>query len=192
IGRACEYFVPPELFEELLENNPPGDEWALVVPQVRKINQLMQRLFEKADMQIMIYESVFFNFSISGELDFFNYKVILSAEQRLKYLTYMVNLFENNPNLSVKMALRNFATDYRYRINPCVFLSDRISYIRVENRKYHNNIMMFNHTSVKKMFDQFYAQIWEADESHLISDRTQICKSMNHLIKSLKILSEVE
>ena len=192
IGRASEYFVPPELFEELLENNPPDDEWALVIPQVRKINQLMQRLFEKSDMQIMIYESVFFNFSISGELDFFNYKVILSAEQRLKYLTYMVNLFENNPNLSVKMALRNFATDYRYRINPCVFLSDRISYIRVENRKYHNNIMMFNHTSVKKMFDQFYAQIWEMDEDNLISDRTQICKSMNHLIKSLKILGEVE
>ena len=184
--------MPSDLFEELIAQNPFEDEWKTMIPELRKIHRMTQRILQKSDIQMMLYESVLFNFAISGELDFFNHKMILSVEQRMRYLVYLQSLFENNFNISVKMIRRNFASDYRYRINPCLFLSDRISYIRVENKKYHNNIMTVNHVVVKNMFDDFYKQIWEFEEEHLIDDNENIGKGLEHLIKSLYIMAEIE
>ena len=52
--------------------------------------------------------------------------------------------------------------------------------------------MTVNHVVVKNMFDDFYKQIWEFEEEHLIDDNENIGKGLEHLIKSLYIMAEIE
>ena len=190
LGRMQEYFLPPGLFDEIISKgyvfgNP--DRYAL---KLKKIYELTQNLLNKSKLKLMISESALFSLSISGELDFFNQKVILTVDQRMEYLKHMLSIIENNQDIQIKMVCRNFASDYHYRVNPCLFLSDRISYIRVENEKYSNNLMVFNHVSVKKSFDCFYEQIWSEEGDIIVDDRIQVCNSIRHVIQGLQIMPE--
>ncbi len=86
------------------------------------------------DVFIMIYNSALTNFMLSGELDFFNKKIVLDAKERKKQLEHLKNLFLDHRDLHVKMVSGGFSDDFRYITNPCMFLSDTVNYLRLEKR----------------------------------------------------------
>lgn len=191
VGQMSEYFLSEDLFEEILSQEDEK-EWCVDFDLLRKTQGLTKSVFEEAKMKIMIYESAFTNFAVSGELDFYNHKIILNAEQRLKYLEYLLSTLKNNPKLEIKLINGGFVADFQYAEKPTLFMSDLVSYLRLDNHYYKNNIMILNGPSINSMFDQFYEEIWEKEKEVVVDDRKEIINNIHHFMKSVLLLAKMQ
>lgn len=192
MGHMTEHFLPDDLFEEIVgQLTASGRECGLTKEELYELHRLTHNLLEEAEIRIVLYESAFSNLNATGELDFFNGKVVLTPEQRLRYLESLFTLFQSKENLKVKLVYGQFVTDYQYRGDQCIFLSDMLSYLRLDNsRRTDNNLVIINRRDVQTIFDNFYESIWADCEEVVISDRTAINNYIHHTIQSSHLISQ--
>ena len=187
IGHITEHFVSPELFAELKEqcfaDNPQAAQEAerayLVASNAIKNNQL----------RMMVYSSAFVDFALSGEVDFFNNKVVITPQQRTRELKHIRELLQSMDTDHLKMMNGGFSDDFKYVTNPCMFLADSLDYLRLENLQYENNLMLIKDNRARQVFDVFFEKIWEYEHINMVSDHGEIINKLDSLIQTAELLA---
>lgn len=183
LGHATELLLPQDVFEELTERDDRDTS------EYHRLYRLSQSIIESEHSQIMIYESAIANLAVDGIIDFYNRPVSLSPKQVIRCLDYYANLMDKGGR--IKLIDEGFSDDFRYITNPCMFLSDSLCYIRLENNRYENNILILNDRTVKKMFDQFFTTVWTDRTDVVTENREQIKRKIQHYKSSAKILLSI-
>ena len=82
-GHFTEQMIPEKLFKELCESNQlhPEDE------KIQRIGTLLKTAMPNA--RLLIYRTAFDKLTVSGELDFFNSKVVLTNTQQKECIKYI-------------------------------------------------------------------------------------------------------
>ncbi len=190
IGHMMEFFITKDLFDQLLDRAFPSDN--AVRKEAERAYLIAQNVFRRKDVFVMIYNSALTNFMLSGELDFFNKKVILDAGERKTQLEHFKNLLEVHDELQIKMVSGGFSDDFRYITNPCIFLSDTINYLRLENNYYDKNILLIRDNKLREVFNTFYEKIWLDRQDVVVSERQLILDQLDNLISAAGLLCDVE
>lgn len=186
LGHATELILSDDLFDELLTciNTQDKDE-------LHKLHHLAQNVIRQPGTRIMVYESALSDLVVSGELDFFNNRVVLTPAQRIRYLAYMLSVL-NTSDILFKLVDGCFSTDFQYITNPCLFLSDSLCYLRLENGRYCDNLLVLNDKSVKEMFEQFYEKIWNKRQDVVIETRSEVINKILHYKASADLIAKME
>lgn len=190
VGHMMEVFITKDLFDDLLEKEFSESE--LARKEAGRAYLIAQNIFGQKDVFIMLYNSALTNFMLSGELDFFNKKVVLAAKERKRQLEHLKDLLEKHRDLHIKTVSGGFSDDFRYITNPCIFLSDSIGYLRLENNYYDKNILLIRENKLQEIFNTFYDEIWNERQDVVISERQLILEQLDNLIKAAALLSDVE
>lgn len=190
VGHMMELFITKDLFDRLLESEFSEDN--LARKEAGRAYLIAQNLFAREDVFIMIYNSALTNFMLSGELDFFNKKVVLDAKERKVQLEHFKDLLDVQSDLRIKMISGGFSDDFRYITNPCIFLSDSINYLRLENNYYDKNILLIRDNKLREIFNTFYDKIWIDRQDVVVSERQLILEQLDNLINAAGLLCDVE
>lgn len=186
LGHATEMILPDDLFDSLLKRIEGVD-----TAELKRLHLIMQRVVREQGMSVMIYESVFSEMVVSGELDFFNHKIFLTQSEKLSFLDYFKELISSDCLMNLKLIAGYLNADFKYVTNPCIFLSDMVSYVRLENGRYQNNIMIINDQSAKNIFKAFYSKIWNERDDIIIDDRKEIYKMVAHYRASVYFTEQI-
>lgn len=192
IGHMAECFLPDDLFEEIVSKLDTMRIWKMDVAELRRIHNLLKNVLEENKVQIMIYESTFTNFVVSGELDFFNYKVTLTPMQRMRYMKYLLYVLNKNQNMEMKMVQRRFIANFQCTEQQSLYMSNAISYLRLDNYHYRNNIAILNRPVIVEMFNRFYYEIWNNQKDVVIEEKSEILNDIDHFMKAVLLLSKTE
>ncbi len=187
VGYVMERFLPDSIYNALLEQlarNPQYGESQL--KKLKNLNQLNQSVLESSNVRIMIYESVFSSLVISNEIDFYGQKLKLSPKQKIELLYHFMELFTERKNLHVKLIHKRFTSNVRYITNQCVFLSDKCSYLRLNNNNGPNCSMMVDRNDVQNILDQFFETLWTNNTDMLLDDPASIKEVLYHVIHVLE------
>lgn len=179
LGHATELLLPQDVFDEIVAGMPREEEY-------RRLYLLSQVVLSNPNTRLMAYESALSELVVTGILDFYNQPVKLTSDQILRCLDYYISLFEMGAQL--KLIKGGFSTDFRYITNPCLFLSDTVCYIRLENQRYENNILLFNSREIKKLFDSFFETVWTKREDVVASDPATIIDKLKHYRSTAEVL----
>lgn len=186
-GHMTEHFLPDSLFETLLDQLPPSTP----LDEMRKMHSLTQTIVEKSPIQLVLYESALSDLAVSENLDFFNCKLHMTAAQRLQYMTHLLSLFEKCENLEIRLIHGRIISDSQYISNPCMFLSDVISYLRLDNCA-QSSLLLVNQPDMQDIFDHFYEEVWNNCKNVVISDRCSILSYIQHSVQALQLICHAE
>lgn len=190
IGHFTESLLPHDLFEEVLQTVSKKSSWALDNSELRKTHKGVAKMLPELDFSVLFTDDSFKNFLVTGKLDFYNHWVYLSVQQRVRCLRYIVELIENG-KLNVKLSTRRLVEDFSYTTNPCIYLSDYISYVRVD-KEMEDTVLVMNRPEVVELFKSFYYEIWNEKEDIMISDRQAIVRKIKSIITSAELLEKIE
>ena len=65
---------------------------------MQNIHLLVEEVLKKSHVRILLYETALSQFAISGELDFYNNKILLDTRQREQCLSYILNIIHSLEN----------------------------------------------------------------------------------------------
>ena len=181
LGHATELLIPQDVFSELVEKKDNCDE-------LEKLYLLSQNILSKGLLRVMIYESVLADLVVDGTLDFYNTPVKLTVSQCLRCFSYYENLV--NSGVPIRLIDGGFSDDFRYITNPCMFLSDSVCYLRLENNRYRDNILLVNDRMAKDMFYDFFEDVWENREDVVTSVKKDIIEKISHYRLSAEVLKK--
>lgn len=190
IGHITEHFVSPELFAELKESGIAHNSQA--VAEAERAYIVASNAVRNNQLRMMVYSSAFVDFALSGELDFFNQKIVLTPQQRKRELVYIRELLLCMDSDHLKMMNGGFSDDFKYVTNPCLFLADSLDYLRLENLQYENNLMLIKDTKARQMFNMFFEKIWKYEHLNVVSDHNEIIKKLDNLIATVDLLATAE
>jgi hypothetical protein len=183
LGHATELILPADVFKELMkEDNRDTSDYL-------RLYQLSQRVLFAETSQIMIYESAIANLAVDGIIDFYNRPVQLNPDQILRTMEYYLQVGANG---NIRLIDGGFSDDFRYITNPCMFLSDSLCYVRLENNRYDNNILILNDRTVKATFDNFFAAVWENRKDVVTEEKAKVVQKIDHYKKSSVVLFGTE
>ena len=189
VGHVTEHFLPPELFDVFIEDS--FDNNSKAAEEAKRAHLLAVNAIEKSQIRIMMYNRALVDFVLSGEMDFFNRKVILSPEQRKETLIHIRDMIGKISDHKLKVIVDGFSDDFKYITNPCMFLSDSLDYLRLENMQYENNLMLIKDDSVRNIFDVFFENIWSCDQNVFDTGTEDIVKRLNDFIETSELLMSV-
>lgn len=191
-GHMTEHFVPDDLFEELLTQLPEDRATHLTAERYRWSHTLAKRRFEELPIRIIFYEPAFSDFAVTGEVDFYNAKLHLTPRQRLKYISYLRELFSQQENLSVKLVYGALISDFQYNADQCVFLSDGISYLSLDDNASQDSLRVVNHADMKTVLERFFEKVWQVGSDVVLSDRAAIIEYIDHITQQIRMISHLE
>lgn len=183
LGHATELLLPEEVFKELLAADDRDTS------EYTRLYSLSQRIISKKSSRIMIYESAIANLVVDGIIDFYNRPILLSRNQILKCLEYYENILQKE--CQIKLIDGGFSDDFKYITNPCMFFSDSLCYVRLENNRYSNNVLILNDRIVKEMFDHFFEAVWNHRKDVVTEDELQIKDKIEHYKESAIVLMNI-
>lgn len=192
MGHITEHFLPNDLFEEILLQSDLSGKWNIRCDKLKQIHSVVNSILMESSINIVVYESAFTDFAVSGKLDFYNSSVVLTPSQRIRCIKNILEILEKNQLFQMKLICGRLVSDFQYLAKPCLFLSDTISYLRLDHKNYQNNSMVLNGPSIKTMFNRFYSEIWNNQNDVVVDDKVSVKKSINHIMESIELLSRME
>lgn len=187
VGHITEHFLPEDLFDTLLEQCFGHDPDA--AREARRAYHLTCGILEKSRARIMLYRLALADFIISGELDFFNHSIILEPRQRHRVLCRIRQIARDMEPGSLQLVKEGFSEDFKYITNPCMFLSESASYLRLENGCYRNNLLLVKDDTAREKLDVFFESIWNNQNEAVLSDHESILSKLDSLIDTAEMLS---
>ena len=191
LGHMTEHFLPEELFEELMLQLKEQKDLKVDEAKIRYLHTLTRKALEETEFDILIYSAAFSNFAIDSTLDFFDYKIQLTTRQRELYIKNLLKLCTEKKNLRMKVIYGKLVSDFQYQVTQCVFLSDRISYLRLDTENRKNNLAILNHPDMQNIFDRFFNELWEGKENNIISDSQEINSFISNMIQRINVISGI-
>lgn len=164
LGHLTEHFVPDDLYEELL------DSYCETHTEIRrsvleKVHTIARKVLFSTPIKVLAYTSIFSNFTVTGELDFYGTRIRLDADQRLRCLKYIESLLNSDPNFQLRILSDGLLSDYQHIPHPTLFLSDSITYLRLKKNSPDYNICIPNKIILNKIFAEFFEDIWTSSSS---------------------------
>lgn len=138
----------------------------------------------------MIYDSALAMTASTGELDFFNRKVTLTVSQRIRFFKYLESLLDEG-KIQLKIVYGGFSPDFQRITNPCMFMSDSVCYLRLENERYEDNLLVLQNMQVKELFDRFYSAIWDDRKDVVVDERGKVKESVKRYKASVELLEKL-
>lgn len=150
-GHLNELLLPDDLFEEILTAHEAElkDFLGATPAELRSVHNLAKGVVEETNIRILIYEAAFSSMAVSGELDFFSYKVNLTPDQRSRCISYVLQLCKQREKLEFRLISGRIVNDFQYVADPNMFLSGAASYLRLDNNCPINRIAMVNNSGWK-------------------------------------------
>lgn len=179
LGHATELLIPQEVFEDFIIETRFEKE-------CRMSYQLSQSILHQTHVCILIYESAISNLVVDRTIDFYNEPKKLNDEQLHKSLDYYISLIDMGAQ--VKLIQGGFFDDFKHITNPCMLLSDTVSYLRLENGRYKDNIMLLKDREVKELFDSFFEKVWSERSDVVIEDREAVLSRIKHYREAVEML----
>lgn len=186
LGHITELLLPERVFEHLLSNMPKQKQ-----KRLRELYLLAGNVIRQPGCRTLLYESAISEFAISGEVDFFNNRMFLDAAGRAEVINYLVGLLDEENGASLRLIEGGFSSDFRYITNPCVFFSDSICYVRLENGRYEDNILILSDKRVRTLFGSFCDEIWDNRTDVVISEKSQIEEKLLHYSRQCELLEKM-
>lgn len=186
IGHISEKFLSPDLFNKLAEQYFEGE----LLLEAKRAYILTSNAIQTNQIQIMVYGLALMQFALSGELDFFNQKVILTPEEIRHEFEHLQFLFQQIDDSHLRMINEGFSDDFTYITNPYICLSSSIGYLRLENKHYKNNLLLIRDEHMQRSLDVFFDTIWNYDSSVVISDKEVIIQRLDTLMKATTFFSD--
>lgn len=181
LGHFTENFLPDELYEKLF--NKYCSVFTSLKPEtLRRLHSITAQLLRCAHIKVMIYTSAFNDFAVTGELDFYGFRIQLTPEQRLLYIKHIDELRKNNAGLELKILPNGVLSDYQHIPRPTLFLSEDFTYLRFEKNTPEYNVCIPNKIVLNKIFKDFFTELWDSDTC--VSPDSLI----THSIMSMEIL----
>ncbi|MDD6212647.1 MAG: hypothetical protein PUB22_05830 [Clostridiales bacterium] len=191
IGHMMEHFLPEDTFEELLLQASQLDNWDLDLQELRKIHNLTERILETSEIRIQLFATALNSFAISGELDFYNHKLILTTEQRISYVDKLVQYLQKNKKLQIQLIQRGTNTKLLKIADSSMFLSDSVSYLRLDIPEKTNSIQLLSRNSSRTLFRQAFEQRWNnADDESM--DQEVVNRSLYQIVSSIELLARAK
>ena len=188
LGHFTEHFLPEDLYMELLDeycqNNPD-----IQLTDMKKLNQLTQRILESTPIRLIIYDSVLKDFTVTGELDFFGIKMSLNVSQRLRCLKNLEYMITDLELLNVCILPEGALSDHQHIAHPTLFMSDSICYLRLKRLAPEYNICIPNKIALNRIFEEFFKDIWSSYINH--DNYRNVLSTLQHAIQTIEIMIEI-
>lgn len=190
-GHLNELLLPDDLFEEVLMNNGAGvvELLGTTIEELRAIHNLTKGVIGETKIRILIYDGAFSSMAVSGELDFFSYKVILTPSQRDRCITYVRELCLDNEKIESRLISGRIVNDFQYVSDPNMFLSSAASYLRLDNNCPQNHLVMVNNSRIEERLSDYFEQIWNFDEQNVTKERHEIAMHIDHVLQGVRLIS---
>lgn len=191
LGHLTEHFLTDELFEELLAYVKKEMNTDINEEQLRYLHVLTRKTLAESDIQLIICEEAISNLVVEKEINFYGYKLRLTVEQIQEYLRNLKHICLNRQNLHIKFISGKLVHDYQYEITQCVFMSNGISYLRLNTENTKNNLALFNHIDMAAIFELFFKEIWEMANEECLSESADLEKFFDHMIQNTELQSDI-
>lgn len=185
LGHMTEHLMPDDLFEELAPDYCASRE--ITLEELRRIHTMTSSILEEMSFRGFICEEALMNFAVNGELDFFNTKVILTPEQRLRYLNHMCHLPDKNKKLQYKIMRSGAISDTQHIPDPTVFLSDSMCYLRLARSGPENNVSIVNRIRMLEMLQEFFENVWSWEGYNHIESTDEITDVIYYVVQMIKV-----
>ncbi len=180
LGHITELLLPKPIYMELTATDDRD------TTEYARLYELGRNVIYKGSARIMIYESAIAALAMDGIVDFYNRPVKLTADQVLSCIQEYKEMITEGAQ--IKMIEEGFSDDFRYITNPCMFLSESISYLRLENKRYTDNIMILNDRSSRTLFRQFFETVWTDRQDVVVSNPEAMILILDKYKESVRIL----
>lgn len=174
LGHLTEHFLPDDLYCEL------ADEFChthleLNREQMDKVHMFSRSVLENMDVRILCCKNAINDFVITGTLDFFNTKITLTPQQRMRVLTYCAELYERNPKIGFRILDGDQVSDLQHIPTPTLFLSNSTCYLRLVRPGPTNNLSVVHKLPVCDLLRRVFDLLWEGTgfiekDPHAIAD----------------------
>ena len=185
LGHFTEHFLPSDLHKELL-NTYMSAIGKTNRPVLEKLHVITTQILASMPVKALIYASVFTDFAVTGELDFYGQRIHLSPDQRLRYLKHLKHLSESQNAFEIRVLPNGLLSDYQHIPRPTLFLSDDFSYLRLKKNTDDYNICIPNKIILNQIFTDFYNTTWKSDSC--VSPESYLTHAI-HSVEILKIES---
>lgn len=163
IGHLTEHFLPDDLFEELAVEYCSKCR-RVSIDSLRKTHNMCHNVLREGWMKIIGFENALADFTVSGELDFYNRRMFLTVKQRVRYLEHLQHLLNKNKKVEIKLLHSNARNDFQHVSNPNLFLADSMCYLRLRRSDEWNSTCIVNRADVSDMFLDFFDEIWNSPD----------------------------
>ena len=188
LGCVTEHLLPPQVLKKCLPQCTELSE--NVSKNIEQTNLLINKLMNNKDVKIVIYDTAVEEFVTKGEVDFYNHKITLPLKERLETLLYIKNLLVRD-SVQMRLVHEGFSYDFRYASNPCFFLTEGISCLKLGNKLFEHNLKRILLPSLNRIFHSFYDEIWSNRLDVVVESKDEILLEMEKWIKQLELLGEI-
>lgn len=190
IGHMTERFLSQELFNEVVDELKKTQKSVITLEKLSWLHTLTRCSFSEIPIRVIFNSAAFSDFAVTGELNFFNTQVILTPDQRLRYVQHIYELIRNSQPLSVKLVVGRLISDFQYISDQCIALSDSTSVLRLRAGKQYSQYLV-NRADMKDAFVHYFDAIWNSPPSVILSDRDEILDHLNHVIHQIELIAKL-
>lgn len=191
IGQMTEHFLPDDLFEELLEQTEIEAEEGLDKEMLRNLHRLTKKAMEETRIKVIFHRIAFSNLAVESEIDFFDHKISLTLQQRIRYLKYLLELCTEQDTMHFRLIHESPVPDFQYAVTQSIFLSDTFCYMRLNTENGKNNLAVLNHPEMKMIFERFFEIIWSDQDDMSLSDHEEIASFIRQMIHRTEIIASI-
>ena len=174
-----------------MEQLTPVCKEVIPASQLRWLHDLTSQSHKELPMRMIFNTSAFTDFAVSGDLDFYNKKVTLTPDQRMRCIQHIQSIIRDNPNISVKLINGRLISDFQYVGNQNIILGDTTSVLRlVAANQFSLNVI--NHSSLKDAFSHYFDEIWAHPSDVVVSDREEILQNLDHVVRQIQMISKLK
>lgn len=190
ISHMTEHFLPDDLFEEL------ADTYCQMRPEIdratlTRMHKLTSNVLESMPIRMIICENGVNDFAVTGRVDFFNTKMNLTPEQRLRCLQYVCELPEKNSALTFGILKNDRFSDLQHIPAPTMFLSDGVCYLRLNRSGPTYNLSTLNRVQVCDQFRDFFEDIWR-DQNIVDTYFNSSAELMRYTMQMIQVQIQIE
>lgn len=190
-GQLNELLLPDDLFDEIAREHEAELRAYLGVgpEELHNVHVLAKGVVEETHIRILIYEAAFSAVAVSGQLDFFTYKVRLTPDQRGRCIRYVQELCRNKEKLDFRLISGRIVNDFQYVADPNMFLSGAASYLRLDNNCPQNHIAMINHSGMEDRLNEYFERVWNYGGPNITEERSDVARCIDHVLQGLHLIS---
>lgn len=188
LGHITEHFLPDDLYTELAEEFCKTHK-GLSREQLDRAHMFTKSVLENMDVRILCCKNAVEDFIITGELDFFNTKIMLPPHQRMRLLNHCASLYENNSRIGLRILDDSAVSDLPHIPSPSMFLSDSTCYLRLVRPGPTNNLSIVNRNHFSDQLRKAFDLLWES-ESFTEKDPHVIADIFRHAIQMLTVQAQ--
>lgn len=181
VGHFTEHFLPEDLFEEIISQLNEKNLNNKYLQEIYNAQQMIKKIIEESQIKLLFYKTALYNLVVDKKIDFYNCKINLTDNQIFRYLENFLNICTQHTNLEVKIISGKLITDIGYSENPCMFLSDTVSYLRFDQKE--NNLYIVNRSVLGNIFEKSFDTFWtKSDKDVVVEDKELITENIRHVM----------